>query len=320
MDQIPGYETMFSTGRRILNITDKSIRTRGPSDIIKHLDVWVGQALKALAALHGAGLAHTSLDVDALRVQGETLRLGSLEHVVKIDAATAAATAAPSCGTFDARNLIYPPERHFWCGSAEGLTFGQMFEVLDAESPTMIQITYMFPALAYSRRELRDVYDDVMKVKAKGLDWQSGDVWMLGMALMTIYSDILGSWPYVLSSEFYRTRHEQFMTMLEHMLHADPKHRWSAPKLLEYWWGSKEEASAAEEAVVEETNNADPATDAETTADVSGAVATVAAESSTPLPRRRRLFLNVSRDPSGRSRTRRMTRNSNPIPSNGNHD
>ena len=297
LQTIPGYETMFSTQRRIYAVgvtNEKSLNTKSPQAVLQNLDAWITQSFKALAALHTRGLAHGGIDVGSLRItEAGTLRLGGLEGVFE-------AVNGPSrCELFDAHNIIYPPERLFWCGAKEGLSFQTMFTALEEENQGFDRIPNMLPALSYSRGTLRDVYDTV--VASKDMDWTKGDVWMLGNTLMSAYMEVL-AWPYVLSSEFYRTRHEQLMDMFEHMLAADPRRRWDAGKLLETWMPNSAPATDAESPLPSESETpSEPAP--VPTHDEAGP-----SNSSLPLQRRPRLFLNVSRDPSGRNKTRRTTR------------
>jgi serine/threonine protein kinase len=309
---------LFQTSRRMVSM-DRSVQQIPPVTALQHLDAWIGRALEALEALHKAGLRHGDIDLNTLRIDpaSMTLRLGGvLTAFYEYE--------APPQEPFDSHNLVAPPERLFWDGYRQGRMFSEMMLAIEEENPSYEMIPAILPQLPYTRATYQQIYESIQSGKTPMADiWGAGDVWMLGFSLLRYYEELM-AWPYVMSSEFYRTRHEQFMELLGRMLSPLPNHRITAVEAVGFWIGTKPTSSDDDDDESDVDNAESASTIASTTgaptiasttgasttgASTTGASTTGASTTETPVPpRQRRLVLNVHRDPAGRSKTRRSPR------------
>jgi hypothetical protein len=309
VQDISGADSLFRIGgpRFLSQAGDTGIRQIAPADALAHWDDWVKQAWTALAALHDAGIVHGGIDVGSLRIQdGSALRL----HVPNPNPTVAT--------TFDVHTLNTPPEQHMRNGRAANIPFSTLYVALMNENWPIDRIRTVFPELPYTRSELFKVYE---AVDAMPMDGAAADVWMLGNAMLDAYMELL-AWPYVLSSEFYRTKHEQWMDVLEHVLAADPRQRWTARQVLDAFAVEQAEQVEQSEPIAEhitaETPTAEHADESVAKQSVAKQVAkqseqpeqsveTVAKQ--TEPKRYRRLTLNVPPRSAGRNKTRKNSRN-----------
>ena len=283
---------LFQTARR-LGAGDRSVLQVAPATVLHHLDTWIGRALEALSSLHATGLRHGEIDVAALRVDPATmtLRLGSVLTAFP-------EFEAPAHETFDPHNITAPPERLLWDGFHQGLMFSEMMLAIEEENSSYDVIPALLPQLPYTRATYQQIYESIQTTAP---DWAAADVWMLGFAFLRFYEEIM-AWPYVMSSEFYRTRHEILMEILERMLAPLPKQRITAEGALKMWIGRGLTSDDDDETNDDETTDDD---DEET----SRPSEPLTSPTETPVPPKpRRLVLNVRRGPVGHNKTRRSPR------------
>jgi hypothetical protein len=291
----------FTTNSRMLvGAADVSIAAIPPAEAIKSFDEWVRALLEALKLLHDADLIHGGIDVGSLRIGAEG------QARLRIAGQTLRTTGDPMPRqSFDVHVLSAAPEQLLWNGKSQGLPFSTMYAALMRENFAIDRIGSMFPTLRYGRPCLFATYE-LMEMSPP--DGAATDVWMLANALMMVYSEIL-TWGFVISSDFYQTKHEQFMDLLEHMLECDPRKRWTVDQLLEAWKHDGRADAAAATPV------------APIVAESAAAAESPASETAAPVEtdaRRRPLDLSALHGPSGRNRTRKNLRNSNRNLANGN--
>lgn len=289
---------LFQTSRR-LGALDRSVQQIPPATALQHLDAWIGRALEALAALHKAGLRHGDIDVSVLRVDptAMTLRLGGvLGAFYEFD--------TPPQEPFDAHNLVAPPERLLWDGHRQGLMFSEMMLAIEEENPSYEMIPGILPDLPYTRATYQHIYESIQSGRTPA--WEAGDVWMLGFSLLRYYEELM-AWPYVMSSEFYRTRHEQFMDLLGKMVAPRPNQRITAAEAVGFWMGANDDAES--ETTGDETGGDETGGD-ETAAETATSLpsAETSAHGTPAPPKQRRLVLNARRGPVGHNKTRRSPR------------
>lgn len=238
LQDIADADTMFQRGRRLaLNSMDRALSQVSAQMAMDHWATWVAQALRALSALHDAGLAHGSIDGAALRVDPETaaLRLGGLQNVFDVRV-----RQEPPHESFNPRSTVYPPERLMAQGREDGLTFTAIYAAIEGDNYAFDQIPAIFTELAYSRPIMRHMYETL-----DPMDYQAGDVWMLANTLFTVYDNLLGTTPYVMSTDFYRAHHDDFMDLMESMLELEPAKRITAADALSRWLSLTEPPSVS---------------------------------------------------------------------------
>jgi serine/threonine protein kinase len=334
--KIPHYSDFFRTSN---NSHDKTLYSFKPSIAYDNIGVWFAQACEALERMHEAGIAHGFLSDHHLLIDETTniLRIGN------IDKSQPYTDDFPH-EEFDAHNLIYAPERLLAQGKRGEIPFNTMYESLERENYAIDVIHLSFHDIDYDREILKKIYENVENV-----DKRKSDVWMLAYSFLKYYRNYLMMWSQTLSTNFYRTEHLRFMEILEGMLLADPDKRLTAAKAFSRWTGSSipmlkhDEFDAADGSRHEEkekeptdgthhdeldaadgsrhdekeptdvthhdekekeqtdvTHHDEKEKEQEQTVSVSQPVA---------VQKRRRLVLNLQRDPSGRSRTRKNLHN-----------
>jgi hypothetical protein len=319
-------EAYVRNTRRLIQ-AEKPVIQLAPSLVLQHWDAWVYRALEGLREIHKAGFVHGNLDVPCLVIDNGELYITCTGNLFRKG-------DAPAHEFFQARNLVHPPERLLWDGKAEGMTFSRMWDALDTENPNIDRFGLLFPDLMYSRSTLQRVFETQVT------DFQSGDVWMMGRVLLTVYLGLL-EWPYVMSTEFYRTRHDMFMEMLEHMLAPVPAQRWTAAEAVAFWSEGPDTDTSSEDTETtqedeedeneeeedkenadgtrreeENVGNAELPTSSSASTSESVAASTNDVQSNSDPPYRpgmhpmRRLVLSGQRDPAGRSKTRKSSRSS----------
>lgn len=294
---------MFRMGNRsVLAAGDaRPLRAVEPADALKQLSAWGIQAWTALASLHDADLVHGNITAAGSLFSNSAdgrFQLAIHPSSLHPTTATGAATA------FDAHTLNTPPEVHLRNGRSQGIPFASMSSALTNENWPIDRIRSVFPELDYSRAQLFKIYE---ALDAIGPMDQAADVWMLGYALLEVYLELL-TWPYVLSSEFYRTKHEVWMDCLEHALAADPRERWTAAQIAEALRGSAVANSTANSAANSAVNSAATSENVENASVVVETVAPAAQAVEEP-KRYRRLILNAPPRSAGRNKTRKNSRN-----------
>lgn len=292
LNDIPDADMLFQRGRRLaMNSVDIPLSKTSAQMAMDHWATWVAQALRALSALHDAGLAHGCIDGAALRVDPEAavLRLGGLQNVFN-----SARRQDPPRESFNPRSIVYPPERLMAQGREDGLTFSAIYAAIEGENYAFDQIPAIFVDLEYSRPVMRHMYETL-----DPMDFQAGDVWMLANTLFTVYDNLLGTTPYVMSTNFYRAHHDDFMDLMEGMLELEPAKRITAADALSRWLSLTASAAA-------ETPSSEPSVK-QSDSKLSDSKQSDS-KLSDPKPKRPHLVLSGPLDRAGRNRTRRSPR------------
>ncbi len=293
------------SARRFVGTARRMIRTVPASEGLKQWDLWVAQALTAVAKLHDAGLLHGAIDPAALVINEDgNLRLGSLQ---KVREDTTPVTTNP----FQPNNLLLPPEQNLYAAFKDAIPFQTAYQSLQQANWSMDQLATIFPTIQFTRPAMFGLYELIQSDPAYQGMQKAGDVWMVGFALLSVYYEWL-EWPYAASAEFYQTRHEAFHDLVENMVRVLPADRITAVEALKQW--APQEVAAATNTIASTPSVTDETSDAGAAADV-----TVASPSSVSVigggsgdsgePRRRRPYLALQSHPAGRSRTRRSPRN-----------
>ncbi len=307
LKDLPAANDFFSfETRRFVGNSTKTVRTVVAHEGFKAWDLWVAQALAALAKLHDAGYIHGAIDPSALVINEDgNLRLGGLQKVHLAEEALA------TSDSFAPNNLLLPPEQNMYAAFKNCVPFQTAFHTLQQVNWSMDQLETIFPTIQFTRAAMFGLYETVQSEVKYSAMQRAGDVWMLGFSLLTVYYGWL-EWPYALTTEFYQTRHEVFHDLIEQMVRVNPADRIHAAEALAMWAPQEVKmavtsgATAAAPSVVETS-----ATSVETAApSVETAVETSAAPSvaETAVAGRRRPYLALQSHPAGRNKTRRSPR------------
>jgi serine/threonine protein kinase len=320
LQALPDAADYFSLNtRRFVGNPERTLRAMLPAEAFKSFDLWVGQALAALAKLHEAGFLHGSIDPSALVINADgNLRLGGLQKV-REDVGNAEENPGNpgNPGEFNPTNLFLPPEQNLYAAFRASIPFQRAYAALQQANWILDQLQTVFPSFNASRHHMFALYEKVQL----STDWanmqRASDVFMLGFALLTVYYELLEKWPYAASEEFYETKHEAFHDLIEEMTRFQPDQRIAAGDALRMW------APDAVNAPVQNTETnvaslvASPAVESVSQpALLSASAASQYDVLQKPLPNRRVLALHSH--PEGRSKTRRSPRNSGPNPATGN--
>ncbi len=314
----------FSTRRYVGNVR-KTLGQVASSEGMKSWELWVAQALAALAKLHEAGFLHGGIQTSTLVINEDgNLRLGGLQ---KARERTQTGPTEP----FAPNNLVLPPEQNLYAAFQNSVPFETAYQSLTQANWPMDQLETVFPRITFKRPVLFGLYERIQSASSYADMQQAGDVWMLGFSLLSKYYEML-EWPYVTQTDFYQTKHEDFHDLIEQMVSVNPSARISAAKALALW--VPQEVQAAQNQTVQQVSEVTKAAAAsDASADPAAAATAVASQNDhvhvnenehlpvpsanetttdVSVPVKRRPYLTLQSHPAGRSKTRRSLRNSNP--------
>ncbi len=288
----------FNT-RRFVGNAERTVRTVVAPEGFKSWDLWVAQALAALAKLHDAGYIHGAIDPSVLVINEDgNLRLGGLQKVhLEEEMPVSSEPFAPN-------NLLLPPEQNMHAAFRNCIPFQTAFHTLQQVNWSMDQLETIFPTIQFTRAGMFGLYETVQSEVKYGAMARAGDVWMLGFSLLTVYYGWL-EWPYALTTEFYQTRHEVFHDLIEQMVRVNPADRIRAGEALAMW--VPQDAATVKTGETAETAEPNDVPVSATSAPVSD-VAAAAAAGGASVPGRRRPYLTLQSHPAGRNKTRRSPR------------
>lgn len=275
----------FSFGQRNhVGAMDKAISQRAESrEAWDMWETWVFQAIEAVRRLHELGYVHGAITPSVLRID-DSLKLGGLNRVRPRG-------STPPLDVFEANALGIPPELLLYWGTKEGRTFSCMMEDLRLKNWPMNEIQRFFENHMYTDSVFHaiqiNVNDNIAELG------EAIDVWMLGYSLLSVYTSMLGN-PFAINSEFYTKHHEEFLDLIEGMVHPDPTKR---PKLSELKWPENSTTLDTSTSVLSADETHVPVVPSAT-----------AATAATAPVRYRRLALNVPFGSEERNKTRRSRR------------
>jgi serine/threonine protein kinase len=294
----------FST-RRFVGNAKRTLRQVSAPESFKNWDLWVSQALAALAKLHEAGFVHGAIDPSVLVINEQNnLRLGGLQKI-REKSVTVIEPFAPN-------NLLLPPEQNLYAAFRQSVPFERAFQSLAQANWSQDQLETIFERIKFSHPIMFGLYEKIQSEPLYSKMQQAGDVWMLGFALLSRYYELL-EWPYVTTTEFYQTRHEEFHDLIESMVYVNPSNRVTALEALKVW-APQEVPTVSVSPSLSPTAavTSDVASDAvlNTVTDAVVGVALVGGAGAATASRRP--YLALQSHPAGRSKTRRSLRSSNP--------
>lgn len=309
----------FSTRRFVGNANAKrTLRQVSAPESLKNWELWVAQALAALAKLHEAGFVHGAIDPSVLVINEQNnLRLGGLQKI-REKSITVIEPFAPN-------NLLLPPEQNLYAAFRQSVPFERAYQSLTQANWSQDQLETIFERIQFSHAVMFGLYEKIQSEPLYAKMQQAGDVWMLGFALLSRYYELL-EWPYVTTTEFYQTKNDIFHDLIESMVLVNPSNRVGSLEALKVW-APQEVPSVSGPSVSSSVSQAvaatsDVASDAvlNVVTDAVGAVgalvvaggADTGAATSGATTASRRPYLALQSHSAGRSKTRRSLRNSNP--------
>lgn len=322
LQSLPNSDEYFDfSARRFVGNAKRTIRQVPAPEAFKSWELWVAQALAALAKLHEAGFVHGAIDPSVLVINEQNnLRMGGLQKVRQAGTPIIVEPFAPN-------NLLLPPEQNLYAAFQSTVPFETAFQSLSQSNWSQDQLETIFPRIQFSRPVMFGLYEKIQSVPLYTKMQQAGDIWMLGFALLSRYYEML-EWPYAITTEFYDTKHEAFHDLIESMVLVNPSDRVGALEALRTWapqevpTESKSENVSPINAVIDNIAQNPAETLVDTLVEklvevpteillVGGAAtsgATVATSATSAL---RRPYLTLQSHPAGRSKTRRNLRNLN---------
>ena len=303
LQALPNAAEYFTFTRRFVGNPERTIRQIPPAEAFKSFDMWVGQAIAALAKLHDAGFLHGSLDPSALVINGTgDLRLGGLQKI-REDVGS---------GDFQPTNLVLPPEQNLYAAFQASIPFNTAFQALQQANWSMDQLQSIFPSFDAGRPHMFALYEKIQVPSKYAEIQEAGDVWMLGFSLLTVYYEMLAKWPYAAGEEFYQNKNEAFHDLIETMTRLNPDHRIRAVEALKVWAPNSLPSETSETPSPSETS--ETPSPSETVPETPLPSETVPethlpSDTSETVPVKRRPYLALQSHPAGRNKTRRNLRN-----------
>jgi serine/threonine protein kinase len=293
----------FST-RRFVGNAKRTLRQVSAPESFKNWDLWVSQALAALAKLHEAGYVHGAIDPSVLVINEQNnLRLGGLQKIRE--------KSVTEIEPFAPNNLLLPPEQNLYAAFRQSVPFERAFQSLAQANWSQDQLETIFERIQFSHPVMFGLYEKIQSEPLYAKMQQAGDVWMLGFALLSRYYEML-EWPYAITSEFYQTRHEEFHDLIESMILVNPSNRVTALEALKVWAPQEVSALSKSSVPISAVPSEITAAFSDTLSDTPSVTTSSAAETVSTAAPLRRPYLALQSHSAGRSKTRRNLRNSNP--------
>ena len=315
LQQLPDASNYFDfSTRRFVGNAKRTLRQVPAAEALKHWELWVSQALAALAKLHDAGYIHGDIDASALIInEDNNLRLGALQKIRRDGDVGIVESFAPN-------NLLLPPEQNLYAAFQKSIPFDTAFQTLNQANWPMDQLQTIFPKIQFTHAVMFGLYKLVQSLPTYADMQKAGDIWMLAFTLLEKYYEILNNWSYSITSEFYQTKHEAFHDLIEQMVRVNPMDRVGVLKALEMWAPQELRAKPEATPVAPEVAEEAPTSSASSSSpSVTVAPSATAAPSATPSANaQRRPYLTLQSHPAGRNKTRRNPGSSGRNPATGN--